>query len=862
MAETTFSSNIVTDPHTLQSTSRAILERVLPRTYPSGLDVGELIKQLRLLFIDTHQALFVFGASDRATLNLAKNFARPILERALKDVFEEDVRIDLIVFDERQSSLGELVVRYTLKQEGVSPEEAGRLAEASIDQDKVIAEPSPLEGEEDAARLDKVQLTLIQNSLRSVFTSPKRVVVVPGYLLRWLPYIGPLRTSIVVACFQAFYLCRRSTAKANLTFEAPGPLLAAVAGIAESSIWRHLDDPELGWFLKKAPYKADEKRWIRDEKAGITKKRPMRFLFRSTAPLTPGDAGALHAYLMDLNIQEDPVGILTQLVRGDCRVEPRDVFPFPPPPPPQDWQKGEPDECLIHNVIYSTLGIEARLASKNLADLVDELVERLLPPNDQVHISWYYLLHWLPLLGHGPGWATILLRDRCFYNRQTGELRDTVSVRGGYQELAAALGLQRVKTIREWFPAPHAQKEEIKSAVLSSIDTLEKISLSKRSFVKEYAAKFIEIIEADADGRGQVSSFKAQVKLFDPLTPAHEAIYNALFPFAQRFFTLSQEQRDSFLNAGEEVTDAEASTIERTIQEANQAVAEIIQKHAITLLPGSSCQIEVAAVTDLLGAIERITNNDIGANGRVTTGNPGAEDRIIPSNSGAFGGLAIPDLGGFERITALFSGAFGKITDGSPGAFERIGLVFWAYMRGLKYLVLNNHLDESLKDYFQNTEDLTSTTTTEDQDEDSDVNYGAVDVDTYPVIKKWDLNQILNNFSPQVKRDLLEKDVTAEAILSCLLYLASSKGDNLGLGYVVEKLKTHPQDGQGGIYRRLAEEPPEEIVDRLESYLEYRSFRNRDWRVAMGSPTTEKILELLEHLGIDSSRFGSREEWE
>jgi hypothetical protein len=187
-------------------------------------------------------------------------------------------------------------------------------------------------------------------------------------------------------------------------------------------------------------------------------------------------------------------------------------------------------------------------------------------------------------------------------------------------------------------------------------------------------------------------------------------------------------------------------------------------------------------------------------------------------------------------------------------------------MRGLKYMVLNNHLDESLKEYFQNTdlqstEKLTSITTTEGQDEASDDNHRAVDVETYPIIEKWDLNRILNNFSPHVKRELLEKDVTVEAVISCLFYIASSKGDNLGLGYVVEKLKVNSREGQGGIFRRLAEDPPEEIVDRLESYIEYRSFRNRDWRVAMGSPTTEKILELLEHLGIDSSRFGSREEW-
>ena len=35
-------------------------------------------------------------------------------------------------------------------------------------------------------------------------------------------------------------------------------------------------------------------------------------------------------------------------------------------------------------------------------------------------------------------------------------------------ELAGALGLQRTKTVREWFPAPNAQKEADKSADLSS----------------------------------------------------------------------------------------------------------------------------------------------------------------------------------------------------------------------------------------------------------------------------------------------------------------------------------------------------------------------------------------------------------
>jgi len=855
MADQTLSSHIVTDPQTLLGTTRAIAARIVPQAGLRGNYASLLIEQLRLLFIDTRKALFVFGGPDQTVLTQANNYARTVLENALEEIFKEKTRLELVLFDESQDPLPDLIARFTEEPLEEAPNKREAAVESPALQVKTIPAAPPIQTEEKAPGLNTVQLGLLQNSLRDVFTSPKRVVVVPGYLLRWIPYIGPLRTSIVVACFQAFYHSRGTTAKANLTFEAPGPFLAAVAGIAESSIWRHLDDPELGCFLKKVPYRPDENRWIRDERAGLTKRRPTRFLFRSTAPLTPGDAGALLSYLTDLDIQDSPVEVLTELVRGQYRVEPRDIFPFPPPPPPKDWQAGNPDDCLIHNVIFTAIGIEAKSAPKNLTSLVDELVERLLPANDQVHISWYYLLHWLPLLGHGPGWATILLRDRCYYNRQTGELRDTVNLHAGYQELANALGLMRTKTVREWFPVPGTQKEAAKSANLSSREILEGISLSKRSFVRQYAAKFAEVAEAEADGRGQVSSFKARVRLFDPLTPLHEALYTTLFPLVQACFALPKEHRAAFLNAFEETSALDEQSIKKIIQESNQAAEEILGKLATAVQPGVPCSLEEPAITDFLGAIERITASNLGVNRSITPVEAGAIERV-PAG----------DLGGFEKITALILGAIERVISDHPGAFERFGCVFWAHMRGLKYMVLNNHLDESLREYLQNTGiensiQITSTTTAESEIEESEEDEQRVDVGRREIIKKWDRSQLLNNFSPHIKRELLEKDLAAEALVSCLLYIASSKGNNLGLGYVVDKLKWNPQEGQGGIYRRLAEEPPEEIIDRLESYLEYRSFRNRDWRVAMGSPTAEKILELLEHLGIDSSRFGRREEW-
>jgi hypothetical protein len=299
------------------------------------------------------------------------------------------------------------------------------------------------------------------------------------------------------------------------------------------------------------------------------------------------------------------------------------------------------------------------------------------------------------------------------------------------------------------------------------------------------------------------------------------------------------------------------------MQEFYKGVEEIVRIHNLRIQPGCSCELDDVATEALLGAIERINKNSLGANRGITGQDLGANEEINMQDSDAFESFTPSDLGAFERLTALLSGAFDRISIDDVDAIERLGLIFWAQMRGLKHLVLNNHLDKSLKTYFQNTfiqntEDLTSATTPERAD-DLDNNKKVV-VDSHPIIKHWDIDKLLNNFSPAVKQTLLEKDVSVEAAISCLLYIASSKGDNLGLGYVVEKLKARPQEGQGGVYRRIAGDPPREIVDRLGSYLEYRSFRNRDWRMAMGTPSTDKILELLDYLGLDASKF--RDLWE
>jgi hypothetical protein len=83
-------------------------------------------------------------------------------------------------------------------------------------------------------------------------------------------------------------------------------------------------------------------------------------------------------------------------------------------------------------------------------ELADQLAQHLMPPKDLIFFTHYFVNRWLPKLGHAQGWFVVLLRDRCYLNHRTGEIRDEVHTDRGYAEIAGWLGLKRVKTIWEW----------------------------------------------------------------------------------------------------------------------------------------------------------------------------------------------------------------------------------------------------------------------------------------------------------------------------------------------------------------------------------------------------------------------------
>ncbi|HIC95823.1 TPA: XRE family transcriptional regulator, partial [Candidatus Bipolaricaulota bacterium] len=73
---------------------------------------------------------------------------------------------------------------------------------------------------------------------------------------------------------------------------------------------------------------------------------------------------------------------------------------------------------------------------------------------DRVFVaSQYFRRKWVPLLGPSLAWLIIALRQRCYYNRETGELRDWCLVT--QKELAEEIGVSR-RTLQRLLRHPYA----------------------------------------------------------------------------------------------------------------------------------------------------------------------------------------------------------------------------------------------------------------------------------------------------------------------------------------------------------------------------------------------------------------------
>ncbi len=355
-----------------------------------------------------------------------------------------------------------------------------------------------------------IDLDIHYSSIRNILLEPGRVVRLPVYNLRWLPYVGSQVIFLVMALWQEYYLAssgkgRKGSRKVSVRAER----ICQWAGISRAQFFRILETgSSLGWFTRKIDTDHEV-----DKRSGRAKKSSNKYELFETS-LTPGDAEDLKTFLLAHGIQDSPQSALQLAIN----VNPKEILQYPVRLPPEDFSKMIPRHLTVQDVIRELVG--HRLDGE-LGNLADQLADRLVTQGDFILVTWYFLKHWLPVLGTDSAIFVLVLRDLCYFNDETGEIRDEVWMDGGYEAIANRLGINNPRVVANWLPVRIGRgkrKDELSERTVEE--------LSRRQRLQDLLNLFIERTDHRTNSEGNYG-WKFKVKRADPLTSQHQTIQQA-----------------------------------------------------------------------------------------------------------------------------------------------------------------------------------------------------------------------------------------------------------------------------------------------------------------------------------------------
>jgi hypothetical protein len=284
-------------------------------------------------------------------------------------------------------------------------------------------------------------------SIYDEIVQPERIIVVPGYFLRYIPLLGLELAWLYIGFRQAAYEAGASR-QPGKKFGAPSKKVAHYAGMSLRTFWRWAAKPEtwqrLRWLVKQVD---SEPRWSRG-KDGRPHQSAHYYRVAMSLPLTPFDERSLRAWLYRQLAQGKAA---VEIIKIALETPVAELIPWPDPVIPGEETTDEPHS--VQDVLQAVCGSILESQRAQFQELSNKLAHHLMPPKDLVFLTHYFVSQWLPNLGPGPGWFVTLLRDRGYINPRTGELRDEILVSEGYAGVARWLGLKRVKTVWEWLRA-------------------------------------------------------------------------------------------------------------------------------------------------------------------------------------------------------------------------------------------------------------------------------------------------------------------------------------------------------------------------------------------------------------------------
>ena len=249
------------------------------------------------------------------------------------------------------------------------------------------------------------------------------------FLHRWVRHLGAGPAWLVVALRQ---WCYRNKSNGCVVGRAQ---LGQDIGVHEVTISDFTTKGFAPWFIVES-----RQNHSYDQRAGRPKQDYNRYMLVMDDPLAPGDFLAVDNLLAEAVAAIDPVPAVQELLQ--------DLLAMPAPAladhlvavadqilPSAEKQRAGMIETLVArsertvaDLVKIAIGELPAVSAVEMRRLCSELQRKIVNPDDRYTGTHYFRLKWVPLLGHLLAWKVVALRSRCYWNPETGELRDECEV--------------------------------------------------------------------------------------------------------------------------------------------------------------------------------------------------------------------------------------------------------------------------------------------------------------------------------------------------------------------------------------------------------------------------------------------------
>ena len=291
--------------------------------------------------------------------------------------------------------------------------------------------------------LPAIDLQEVSVRLRDALQQPHRVVFLPAYFLRWLPYLGTRAAWLYVALRQTHFLSQQRPSEPHQPIR-PGQAVEATRQTLAH--WSHLTKRTINNILNQGlltPLVQVE----RDRHLDAHRQAPNRYIFTADMPLTPADVQAALTFLHLHGLTDDPIGALSAALQ-----QPHERLLAPPPPtPPERWQKATPPSLRAEvAAILQSHPMSAATLAKALG-MAELLETSLIEGEGKLFIPWYFIRNHLPRLGHTLAWLYLTARHHA-HRRGHPSGNGFRQMQTTTRQVAAWLGLKKARYGREMIP--------------------------------------------------------------------------------------------------------------------------------------------------------------------------------------------------------------------------------------------------------------------------------------------------------------------------------------------------------------------------------------------------------------------------